>query len=110
MYNNNFYKSLNKPAFTPPAIVFQSVWIILYILMAISFFIVLKNDNPLKNIAITVFVVQLALNFLWSPVFFIVKKMKLALLISFLMFIFAGIMVLLLLRLLRNCSMLFLWH
>ena len=95
MYNNNFYKSLNKPAFTPPAIIFQSVWIILYILMAISFFIVLKNDNPLKNIAITVFIVQLALNFLWSPVFFIFKKMKLALLISFLMFIFAGIMVLL---------------
>ena len=95
MYDNNFYENLIKPEFTPPSKVFSIVWPILYILMAISFFIVLKNDNPLKNIAITVFIVQLALNFLWSPVFFIFKKMKLALLISFLMFIFAGIMVLL---------------
>ena len=95
MYNNKFYKSLIKPSFTPPSLVFQTVWPILYILMAVSFFIILGNNSPLKPFAITVFVLQLVLNFLWSPVFFIFGKIKLALLISFFMLISVGIMILL---------------
>ena len=95
MYSNEFYKRLIKPAFTPPSIVFQTVWPILYILMAVSFFIILGSNSPLKPCAITIFIVQLILNFIWSPVFFVFGKMKWALLISFLMLISVGIMVLL---------------
>ena len=95
MYNNDFYKNLIKPDFTPPPVVFQIIWPVLYILMAVSLFIVLGNDNMLKSWAIIAFIVQLALNFLWSPVFFILGKIKLALLISFLMLIVTGIMILL---------------
>ena len=95
MYNNDFYKNLIKPDFTPPPVVFQIIWPVLYILMAVSLFIVLGNDNMLKSWAIIAFIVQLALNFLWSPVFFNLGKIKLALLISFLMLIVTGIMILL---------------
>ena len=38
-----FYKSLNKPIFAPPSIVFPIVWSILYILIGISIYIIYKN-------------------------------------------------------------------
>ena len=44
-----FYKSLNKPFFAPPSIVFPIVWTILYILIAISIYLIYK-DNNYKNI------------------------------------------------------------
>ena len=94
MYNNNFYKDLIKPDFTPPSLVFKIIWPILYVLMAVSLFIILGMTNPLKPWAISFFILQLVLNFLWSPVFFIFGKMKLALTISFFMIICVGIMIL----------------
>ena len=44
-----FYKSLNKPFFAPPSIVFPIVWTILYILIAISIYLIYKEHNY-KNI------------------------------------------------------------
>ena len=44
-----FYKSLNKPVFAPPSILFPIVWAILYLLIAISIYLILK-DNKLKDI------------------------------------------------------------
>lgn len=44
-----FYKSLNKPWFAPPSILFPIVWTILYILIAFSIYLVYK-DNNYKNI------------------------------------------------------------
>ena len=43
-----FYKSLNKPLFAPPSIVFPIVWTILYILIAISIYLIYK-DNSYKD-------------------------------------------------------------
>lgn len=40
-----FYKSLNKPTFAPPSIVFPIVWTILYILIAISIYLIYKDNN-----------------------------------------------------------------
>lgn len=44
-----FYKSLNKPVFAPPSIVFPIVWTILYILIAISIYLI-YTDNNYKDI------------------------------------------------------------
>ena len=44
-----FYKSLNKPVFAPPGIVFPIVWTILYILIAISIYLIFK-DNKLSHL------------------------------------------------------------
>jgi tryptophan-rich sensory protein len=67
-----WYASLVKPGFTPPDQVFGTVWTILYILMGVSLFLVVKDGakNREEKIATAVFMAQLALNFFWTPVFF----------------------------------------
>jgi tryptophan-rich sensory protein len=67
-----WYAALVKPGFTPPDQVFGTVWTILYILMGISLFLVIKDGASTreKKTAVAVFMAQLVLNFLWTPVFF----------------------------------------
>ena len=85
MFDNEFYKNLKKPNFTPPSSIFKLIWPILYILMAISLFFVLISSSALKTMAVSIFIFQLFLNIVWSPVFFILRKIRLALLISILL-------------------------
>jgi len=66
-----WYKTLNKPFFTPPNWIFSPVWISLFILMGISLFMVWrKQDHPRFKTALIFFFVQLILNVLWSAAFF----------------------------------------
>jgi len=69
---NDWYAGLNKPSFTPPDFLFAPVWIVLYLMMGISLFLVWKEG--LKNAdvksAFYVFIIQLILNTLWSAFFF----------------------------------------
>ncbi len=67
-----WYADLNKPWFTPPSWVFGPVWTILYILMGISLFLVLREDWERRDVQIgtAVFGIQLVLNILWSYLFF----------------------------------------
>ena len=48
------------------------MWPVLYVLMGISLFLILNDGLPLnqKILPIAAFALQLALNFMWSPVFF----------------------------------------
>lgn len=63
-----WYASLNKPSFTPPNWVFAPVWTMLYIVIAIAGWRCWVRDR--KSTAMKLWFVQMALNFLWSPVFF----------------------------------------
>lgn len=67
-----WYAGLNKPSFNPPNFIFGPVWTILYTLMGIALFIVWDKGLKNKKIgkAVKIFLLQLALNFLWSLVFF----------------------------------------
>ena len=68
---NNWYVTLNKPVFNPPNYLFGPVWTLLYILMGVSFYLILQSKNvTLKNRAIMIFFIQLFLNFCWSFLFF----------------------------------------
>ncbi len=69
---NSWYKHLKKPSFNPPGWIFAPVWTLLYILMGISFYLVWAAKGPI--IAIIFFFVQLALNFIWSFLFFSMKN------------------------------------
>jgi benzodiazapine receptor len=71
----DWYATLNKPSFTPPNWLFGPVWTILYILMAISAFIVWQKGlaNPAVRVALTIYLIQLILNALWSVIFFGLK-------------------------------------
>ncbi len=75
-----WYATLNKPSFNPPNYLFGPVWTILYFLMGLSLFIVLKNSNKEQTKSvIIIFALQLTLNFFWSIIFFNFKLLGLAL-------------------------------
>lgn len=66
-----YQQSILKPAFSPPGWVFPVVWSILYLLMGIAAArIALSSENPAKRSALRIYVIQLAVNFLWPLIFF----------------------------------------
>jgi benzodiazapine receptor len=67
-----WYAALEKPFFTPPSWLFAPAWITLYLLMAVAAFLVWRKGLGEEGVrcALTVFLVQLVLNALWSVVFF----------------------------------------
>lgn len=76
---NSWYRTLNKPSFTPPDWIFAPVWTLIYLLMGISLFFVWISSNPLKYLAFIAFSAQLLLNFLWSVIFFGFENLHFAL-------------------------------
>ncbi len=67
----DFYAQLNQPEWAPPASVFGSVWSVLYLLMGISAWLVWRqSDARATRTALTLFLIQLILNALWSWLFF----------------------------------------
>jgi benzodiazapine receptor len=71
----DWYANLNKPSFNPPDWLFGPVWTALYVLMAVSAAIVWHKglDKAAVRIALALFLVQLILNGLWTPLFFGLK-------------------------------------
>lgn len=69
---STWYDTLTKPAVNPPAWLFGPVWTLLYFLMGIAAFLIWRKgwQNRHVKIALAVFGVQLALNTLWSIIFF----------------------------------------
>ena len=66
-----WYKTLDKPFFSPSNWIFGPVWISLFILMGISLFMVWrKQEQPRFKVALIFFFVQLIFNILWSAAFF----------------------------------------
>ena len=70
----NWYIFIKKPFFTPPGFVFAPVWTILYILLAIYYYrldnIYKETKNPVIKKLKGLFILQLVLNYMWTPVFF----------------------------------------
>lgn len=69
--DNAWFAELVKPEAQPPGWLFGVVWPILYLLMGIALAIILNARGArLRGLAVGLFVVQLALNLFWSPLFF----------------------------------------
>ncbi len=66
----DWYPRLRKPAGTPPGWVFGPVWTTLYVLMAISAWLVWREYHWGAKPALLIFFAQLALNVAWSGIFF----------------------------------------
>ncbi|MEG0919196.1 MAG: TspO/MBR family protein [Anaerovoracaceae bacterium] len=66
------FNNLNKPPLTPPGFVFPIVWTILYFLMGISCYLVIRDYTGEKEVrtSVVIYVIQLVVNTLWSFVFF----------------------------------------
>ncbi len=66
-----YNEMIQKPALSPPAILFPIVWTILYALMGIGAARIAAEDaGPVRSRALNVFIAQLILNFFWSLIFF----------------------------------------
>lgn len=65
-----WYEALAKPSFTPPNGIFGPVWTVLYILIAISGWMVWRKIGFSPDRPLMIYGLQLALNFVWSFVFF----------------------------------------
>lgn len=78
-----WYASLEKPAFQPPSWLFGPVWTLLYALMAIAAWRILRLgwERDAVRTALKVFVLQLVLNATWTPVFFGAQAIAMALVI-----------------------------
>ncbi len=63
-----WYRGLNKPRWTPPNLVFPIAWTILYVLIAYAGSRVAMI--PGAGLAMAFWALQIALNTLWTPVFF----------------------------------------
>ena len=66
------FAALEKPPLSPPGILFPIVWTVLYVLMGVASYLVLTSGARQEDIdhAITAYGLQLAMNFLWSFIFF----------------------------------------
>jgi translocator protein len=74
-----WYVTLNKPFFNPPNWIFGPVWVTLYTMMGIALYLVwVKKQTKETKLAKNFFLIHLAVNALWSLVFFGWKKLDLA--------------------------------
>ncbi len=69
----DWYAGLTKPAFNPPPWVFGPVWTVLYVLIAVAGWRTWRRVAA--GLAMQLWFAQLALNFVWSPLFFGMQKM-----------------------------------
>lgn len=67
--DTEWYQALIKPSFNPPSWIFSPVWTILYIMIGIAFG-KLWDQRSNNRYALFLYMVQMLLNFAWSPLFF----------------------------------------
>lgn len=68
----SFYLNLVRPEWAPPGWLFGPVWTALYLMMAIAAWLVWRDHGFLRaGGALTLFVAQLAVNALWTWLFFV---------------------------------------
>ena len=66
-----WFAALQKPAWNPPGWIFGPVWTALYTIMAIAAWLVWRRGGFAgQRVALSLFLLQLAFNALWSPLFF----------------------------------------
>ena len=76
-----WYASLLTPTWNPPSWLFGPMWTLLYIMMAVSVWLVRREqdiDPPTRRRALAMFTLQFVLNLAWTPLFFALHKPGLA--------------------------------
>jgi tryptophan-rich sensory protein len=90
-FGNPWFDSLEKPSFMPPGWAFGIVWPILYALLGIAVAMVIAQPpSPRRTFGLTLFFIQLVLNFAWSPIFFAKHDVSVAKWVIFIMAILAA--------------------
>ena len=68
------YSCLIQPPLAPPPWLFPIVWTVLFLLMGISSYLIWVSDSALRESVLTVYAIQLAVNFFWPIIFFGLEK------------------------------------
>lgn len=100
-----WYRTLNRPVWTPPDWVFPVVWTSLYALMAAAAARV--EGLPGSGMALALWSAQLAVNTLWSPVFFGQRRLRAGLGVLIALWVLVALTLLALLRLETIAGLLF---
>ena len=78
-YGNAWFDALQKPAIMPPGWMFGVAWTILYIFLGLALALILHAKGARgRGLALGLFVVQLLINYAWSPIFFAYHQVSLA--------------------------------
>lgn len=66
------YGEMAKPPLSPPPWVFSVAWTILYLLMGLASYLIMGSpkSSGIKTLALSIYGIQLVLNFMWSIIFF----------------------------------------
>jgi tryptophan-rich sensory protein len=79
-FGNGWFDALTKPHAMPPGWAFGVAWTILYIMLGIALALALAaRSTPARRTALVLFILQLVLNYSWSPLFFAAHQVTLAL-------------------------------
>ena len=77
---NDWYENLQRPALTPPNWIFGPVWTVLYIMIAVSIFLFVRNLKTGTGFGIYFLIaLHLIANFSWTALFFRLQSPGLAL-------------------------------
>lgn len=71
---NEWYRTLTRPPLTPPSWVFGPVWTVLYVMIAVSIYLFLRNNQGQVGAVVYVLLgLHLLSNFAWTSLFFGLK-------------------------------------
>jgi benzodiazapine receptor len=107
--SNPWFATLRKPDFMPPPSAFPIAWTILYICLGLALALILHARGARgRPLALILFLVQLLLNYSWSPLFFAAHKVSLAFWVIVAMIVIAAATGVLFFRIRRAAGMLML--
>ncbi|KAF6197553.1 hypothetical protein GE061_008517 [Apolygus lucorum] len=69
-FDLDWYNSLHKAPITPPGWLFAPMWTVLYCLMGVASFLVVIKDGQNAFAPFVIYLIQLGLNWAWTPIFF----------------------------------------
>lgn len=99
-----WFQALQKPSFNPPAWLFAPVWTTLYLAMGVAAWQVSRVRGRASRRALTVFLLQLAVNFAWSPIFFAAHAVGAALVIIVVLWLLVALTIALFARVSRPAA------
>lgn len=89
---SDWFRALEKPWFYPPGAVFGVVWTLLFTLLGVALYLVWRRgtDDAAVRVALGLFALQFACNVVWTPAFFVLRNLALALAVIVVLFVLAA--------------------
>ncbi len=89
----DIYSRIIAPPLAPPAILFPIVWTVLYLLMGVSAYLIIISGSENTENALFIYWLQLAVNFIWSPIFFNAQMFRVAFVVLILLWVLVFTMI-----------------